>query len=252
MIYTSSLPNDQDMIRALGGMAMPVPLDIGDCCFSGVGADELPIVVAVERKKIGDLAQCVLDGRYLAQAQKSVSLGADVLVLVVEGIVRPNPDDGLLEIKVWGVDPRTLRRREFWRPVKPTTTYSRFDQYLTELDHLLGVMVKRTVDVRETAAVIKALWSSFQRPPDGHQSLKTIYRPQPQRALLVKPSLVRRVASELPGIGWERSAAVAEQFRSVQEMVEASLDDWIGIEGIGPVTAGKVMTALWGFSTVKR
>jgi len=56
LIYTSDLPNDQDMIKALGSTAIPVNL-FTDACFSSVDDK----VVAVERKKVGDMASCVLD-----------------------------------------------------------------------------------------------------------------------------------------------------------------------------------------------
>ena len=245
-IYCSKPPNDQDMIRALGSLALPLPIIIGDCCFSGIGENEQSILVVVERKKIGDICQCINDGRYLAQAQTAKTLGADVLCLIVEGRVRSNPDDGLLEVPVWGINPRTMKRAEIWQPVKPTMTYSRFDQYLTELDYLAGIIVKRSADVKETAVIIKALWVNFQTAPSGHNSLHQIYEQPLGQVLLVKPNLVRRVAKELGNIGWVRSKAVSEHFRSVREMVGAGVEEWREIDGIGKKTAEKVVQELDG------
>jgi ERCC4-type nuclease len=173
--------------------------------------------------------------------------GIDVFCLVAEGSVRPNPDDGLLEVPVWGINPRTMHRAEIWQPVKPTVTYSRFDQYLTELDYLAGVIVKRSENVKETAAIIKALWLNFQTPPSEHGSLHTIYEhPNQGSVLLVRPNLVRRIGKELSGIGWERSRAVSEHFRSVRELANADVKEWQGIEGIGKKTAEKVVRELNG------
>ncbi len=245
-IYCSGLPNDQDMIKALGSIAVPLPIAVGDACFSGIGDNDSSILVSVERKKIGDLAQCIMDGRYLAQAQTAKELGADVLCLIAEGEVRSNPDDGLLEIRVWGVSPRTLRRCQMWEPVKPAISYSRFDQYLTELDYLAGIIVKRSASVQETAAIIKSLWDNFQTAPDSHNSLRSFFRPLPPKIQLVRPSLVRRVASELPGIGWERSQAVAGYFPSVMAMVTADIGDWSKVDGIGKKTAQKVVQVIRG------
>jgi ERCC4-type nuclease len=241
-IYTSNLPNDQDMIKALGSLACPLPLSIGDCCFSGYDSK----LIAVERKKIGDLCSCILDGRYLAQAQTSVELGADYLCLIVEGECRSNSEDGLLEVPVWGINPRTMKRCEMWVPVKPVMMYSRFDQFLTEVARDLGVIVKRSRDVQETACIIKALYINFQDPPDGHNSLHTIYKTPLRDVLLVRPGLVRRVASELPGIGWQRSKVVAERFAHIKEMCEAGVKDWSKLDGIGKKTAEKVVKALNG------
>jgi len=244
-VYCSNLPNDQDMIRALGSLAVPMPL-FTDCCFTGVGEQGESMLVAVERKKVGDLAQCINDGRLLHQLQVCRENSADVLCLVVEGRYRRNPDDGLLEIPVWGINPRTMHRAEIWQPVKPTMQYSRFDQYLTELAYLAGVIVKRTENVRETADVIQALYANFQTSPSQHQSLKQIFKPPMPVVLLVRPSLVRRVAAELPGIGWGRSKVVAEHFPSVRAMVEADVKEWASLDGIGKKTAEKVVRALGG------
>jgi len=252
-IYCSNLPNDQDMIRALGSVAVPLPIATGDCCFSGVGDNGQPICITVERKKLGDLCQCIQDGRYTHQLQIAKANGADVFCLIVEvGDIRSNPDDGLLERSVWGINPRTLKRSQVWEPVKPTMTYSRFDQYLTELDYLAGIIVKRSRDVRETAVIIKALQTNFQTPPNQHGSLKQIFKSPSPAVQLVKPSLVRRVAAELPSIGWEWSGVIDQRFGSVQEMVGAGVGDWASLcisnngksRRLGKQTAEKIVKAL--------
>ena len=226
MIFTSCLPNDGDMIRALGSMAIPVNL-FTDACFSSV--DEK--VVACERKKIGDMASCVLDGRFIFQMQNCKSAGSDYLILILEGRYRRNPDDGLLEIPVWGVNSRG-NHAEIWKPVQPTTQFSRFDQYLTELQRDAGIIFKHTENVRGTADVILALYQNFQTPADQHQSLNQIYRAPTPSVQLVRPSLIRRVATELSGIGWEWSAIVADRFKSVKEMVDADVATWAELEKV--------------------
>lgn len=242
-IYCSCLPNDADMNRALGACAIPIPTPVGDAIFYGY--DNLK--VCIERKKIGDICQCILNGRYIYQAQSAKEAGFDVLALIVEtGHIRANLEDGLLETKVWGINPKTLRHCEIWVPVLPHIMYSRFDQYLTELDYLAGIIVKRSFDVHETASIIKALYANFQTPPDEHNSLHQIYT-QPSRTVpLVRPGLARRIAKELPNVGWERSQAVATHFRSVQEMANADVDEWLKITGIGKKTAEKVVAEIRG------
>lgn len=124
-IYCSGLPNDQDMIKALGSLAVPIPIAFGDAVFWGASDTDEPIRVCIERKKIGDLAQCIITGRYLHQAQSAKGAGMDVLCLIVEGPqIRSNPDDGLLDMLVWGINPRTLKHSQIWEQVKPAITYS--------------------------------------------------------------------------------------------------------------------------------
>lgn len=242
MIFTSGLPNDADMNRALGSMAIPVPNLFTDACFSSV--DEK--LVCVERKKTGDLCSCILDGRFLFQMQNCKEAGGDYLCLVLEGRYRRNPEDGLLEVPVWGFNPRTQKRAEVWEPVKPTMMFSRFSQYLLELQRDAGILAFHTENVRGTADVILALYQNFQTSPDQHQSLNQIFKPSTPSVQLVRPSLLRRVASELPGVGWQRSGVVSEHFASVKAMVDADWKEWASLEGIGKKTAQRVVKSLGG------
>jgi len=241
MIYTSSLPNDQDMIKSLGSMAIPVNL-FTDACFSSIDGK----VIACERKKIGDMVSCALDGRFLFQMQTCKEAGADYLVLILEGVMRASPEDGLLEIPAWGINGRTGRRAEIWNPVKPAIMHSRLVQYLLELQLLAGIIVFQTRDVKQTAAVILSLHSFFQKPMDDHSSLKQFHTERPPQVALVRPGLVKRVAKELDGVGWTRASAVAEHFSSVYAAISAPESEWRKIPGIGKKTAQRVVQSLGG------
>jgi len=249
MIFTSNLPSDQDMIKALGSAAIPVSL-FTDACFVSIDSK----IVCIERKKCGDLAACINDGRFLFQMQNCKAAGGDYLVLILEGRYRRNPDDGLLEIPVWGVNSRG-NHAEIWKPVQPTMQFSRFDQYLTEIQRDAGILVKHTENVRGTADTILALYQNFQTPLDQHNSLHQMFKPPTPTVQLVRPSLVRRIASELNGIGWERSGAVSQHFNSVTEMVNAGVSEWENItttdikgksRKIGRKTAEKIVKSLVG------
>jgi len=243
IIFCTDESNDADLVKALGSIAIPVPLPCGDVLFYGVGDNVEPIKVIIERKHVPDLASSIITGRYLHQVQLATEDGkADILVLILEGRYRPAPADGLLEIP--GYDRE--RDRAGWKPTAVAITFSRFDIYLTELEYLAGIIVKHTENVRETAAVIKSLWTFYQKPPDDHQSLKAFYKSKPSGVLLSKPSFIRRVAAELPNVGWERSKVIAERFPTVKAMVDADVADWMELSGIGKKTAEKIVRALRG------
>jgi len=227
------------MIRALGSMAIPVNL-FTDACFASV--DEK--LVACERKKIGDLADCINSGRFLFQMQNCKSAGADYLILLLEGRYRRNPEDGLLEVPVWGFNPRTNHRAEVWEPVKPTMMFSRFCAYLFELSYLAGIFVFHSENVRGTADIIQCLYSWFQRP--DHSSLETIFKHPTPSVQLVRPNIVRRIAVELKGVGWDRSADVADHFHSIADMVKATEKEWKSIPGIGKKLARSIVAELNG------
>lgn len=248
-ILTSNLPNDADMIKALGPMALPAPIATGDCLFSGINELEQPIAVCIERKKLGDLLSSIHNGRYMHQLQIAHENGADVFVLIAElGEIRSSPEDGMIEYRRWEFNTVKGRNksRHVWVQAQPATSYSMLDQFLTELDWLAGVIVKRTTDVHETAAVIKALWSNFQTKPSDHMALNKFFKAPPPVAQLVKPSLLRRVAAELPDIGWERSKDIEKHFGTVQEMVNASILEWKLIPGIGDKISRHIVQSLRG------
>ena len=234
-------PNDADLVRTLGSVAVALPI-FTDCCFSSIDG----ILVACERKKIGDMASCINTGRFINQMAVCKENGASVLVLVLEGRYHRNLEDGSLEIPVWRVNPRTGKRAEFWEPITPPTQFNRFDQYLTELQRDAGIIVKHTENVRGTADVIRSMYDNFQTHQDKHQSLNQFYVSPPPRVLLVRPSLVRRVAKELDGVGWVRSDEVAKHFPSVKAMCDATIKEWSGLEGIGKKTARSVVKDLHG------
>lgn len=244
-IFTSKLPNDADMNRALGSMAIPVPNLFTDACFSSI--DEK--LVCIERKKVGDLCSCINDGRFLFQMQVCKEAGGDYLVLVLEGEMRSGPEDGLLEVPTWGINSRTGRRAELWSPVKPAMMHGRFIQYLLELQLLAGILVFQTRDVRQTAAVILALYNFFQKPMDDHSSLKRFHTERPPQVALVRPGLVKRVAKELDGVGWTRASDVATHFSSVRDMINAPESEWREIPGIGKKIARSIILSISGKKT---
>lgn len=247
-IYVTEAPNDDDLYHALSCVS-PVrcPIPHGDVLFFGIGLNNKALKISVERKHIGDMASCILTGRYLFQAQRAHSDGlSDVLILIIEGELRANPDDDLIEIPMWVWNPATKHKVRVWEPVLPNISYNRWDQYLTELDYLAGVIVKRSSGVKETADIVKASWLNFQTPPLEHSSLKQIYEAPLREVVLMKPSLVRRVAVQLPGIGWERSVAVDKRFSTMLELANAGIKDWSSISGIGKKTAEKVVKAVRG------
>ena len=250
MIYVTEAPNDADLLRELGSMAIPAPIPHGDVVFFGkweadsVDKDAIDIRVLVERKKIPDMVNSILTGRYLSQAQAAHEAGFKWKTLIVEGDMQPGLD-GFLEMPHW--QNTNGKKKRVWLPVTPLIQYSRFDQYLSEVSLFLGIMVKRSVNVKETAAQVKALWLLYQKPPSEHHSLKSIYTtPVPGQNLLLRPSLVRRMAKELVGVGWQRSGDVDKRFKSIREMVDATEKDWLEIPGVGKKTAKSVVMALNG------
>ena len=240
VLFVTEQPNDRDLLKALGPIAISVPIPHGDVCFfglweGGTGSEPIQIRVSLERKRINDMVNSIMTGRYLSQAQAAYAADFNKLILIVEGVAKPGRG-GLVEVP----------RRKGWMPTIPPISYSRFDQYLSELSLYAGITVKRTQNVTETAAVVKALWALFQKPPSDHSSLKSIYSAPPPGAVefMFKPSLVRRVANQLSGIGWRRAGDADRTFCSVTEMVNADANEWEKVPGVGKKTAAQVVASI--------
>lgn len=107
-----------------------------------------------------------------------------------------------------------------------------------------GLRVRRVGDRVETARFLADLYGWWQKPWEGHTSHLALHLEQPDVALFTKPPLLRMVAAELPGVGFKKSKAVCQKFRSVTEMVNASKDQWAEIDGIGETLAGRIYDAL--------
>jgi len=242
MIFVTTAPNDADLLEILEDNAIGVPLPYGDATFQGVWDGGEVVNVCIERKKLGDLATCIVStGRHLNQIRSAREAGFGFIVLVFEMDAWRFRigENGYMETRVG----------KEWVEMMPRISYVRLDQYLNELGYFMGVLVKRSGGVWETARQILDLYQLFAVEPQKHGSLKKFYTPQVSVecvSLLAKPSLVRRVANQLPGVGWELSRGVEVRFRNVEEMAEGGVKDWMDVDGIGKVMAKRIVRVIRG------
>ena len=213
-------------------------LHFGDFCFGGGGPNDAPVPVGIERKRIRDLLNSITSGRLTGHQLVGMRNTYEHIYLVIEGRTRTNEYTGVLEEQVG----------EYWCPLalgKRTWLTSDILCFLNTLDIHCGVHWHWTYDMTGTAAYIKALhkwWTA--KDFDEHRA-----HLQPHRGTtvaLTKSSLLRRVAAELPHIGWKKSKDVEAEFVSVNDMVFADQAQWMGIEGIGKKIAGDIEIMLNG------
>lgn len=209
-------------------------LDFGDFFFMGNGEDNSPVTIGIERKAIRDLANSISTGRLSGHQLPGLLQQYSYVYLLIEGMWRYDPDSGILQ---------TLTG-SFWTDLcfgQRRFMAKEIVGFLNTIQVKAGVYVVYSGSRKETVQTVCSLyhwWNDKQF--DGHTAHlsphKTHRGPQGEISL-IKPSLVRRVAAELPGVGWGKSAAVAEHFPSVRAMANAEERDWKKIPGIGPVIA---------------
>lgn len=226
-----------------------VRLEFGDACWYGNGPDGQCWSIGVERKTVGDLVNSIRSGRLSGHQLIGLMQNYQVVYLIVEGLWRGNPKTGALQV-YRGEKGKGGRWRDLSYGSKKFTAGSLVG-YINTLDHLLGVSMRGTASPRETAVYMRWLCSWWQKDWEGHKAHKQYHKSRsPGRVTgighvsLEAPSLLQRIASELPGIGYEKSCRVARHFDSVTDCINAPEEEWVKIEGIGKGIVEKIQKAI--------
>lgn len=229
----------KEPLEKLGVQVYVDTLEYGDVFFAGEGPNGVESI-AIERKCLGDLIQSMRSGRLSGHQLPGLMTTYDRVYLMVEGEWQPDKDGFIEEFKYGR-----------WRPYKlgqSQITYLEPASYLNTLEMVAGVRVQRTLDINESAHYIRALWRSWQKGWGEHKALSALHMknvlPSGAAVHWEQPSLLRRVAAQLPGIGTERSEAVEAAFSDCVSMVNADPKQWMEIDGVGKGIASKVWKAL--------
>lgn len=213
-------------------------LEYGDFFFLGNGPNSSLVSIGVERKAIKDLLNSMATGRLVGHQLPGMVQQYEYVYLLVEGVWRYNPDSGILEVLsgAYWADAALGQRRFMAKEVVG---------FLNTLAIKAGVHIVYSDNRRESVQVISSLYHWWNgknwEQHISHLSPNKTHRAADGGVSLVKPSLVRRVAAELPHIGWGKSRAVANFFPSVLRMAAATKRDWEKIPGIGGTIAKAVV-----------
>ena len=160
--------------------------------------------------------------------------------LVIEGRYRASAQ-GVLE----------TRQGAAWAPhgggqgSRQAFTYRELEAFLTTLEMRAGLHLRRTFDRTETAVLLATLYQWWTgKAWHEHRAHLALHSPVRDAGLIYKPSLRRRIAAELPGIGISKSGAVADHFPTVRALLDATPEQWQEIDGIGKGLAKKITDAI--------
>lgn len=226
------------IIRRKGVQAEVTTLPFGDVCFEGNGPNG-SIVIGVERKTLSDMLNCIDDARYSAHQMPGMAQSYDKSFLVIEGIWgagTPPFMEGVLITSKGGS----------WFPLKyrsQQVMYSKLYRYLISVA-LSGVIITFSRDIEHTAINICEMFHYFQKKWTNHTALNEIQKlaiPQ----LSGKPSLVRRWATQLDGIGVKHSMAAEKVFKRAPDLAMAGEEEWLRVPGIGVKTAQSIVREIW-------
>jgi ERCC4-type nuclease len=225
------------LLRARGASVELARLDSADFAWQGNGPDGM-VLVGVERKTIGDLLSCIVSGR-LKEQLVTMHETYQERWLLVEGRYREGAS-GVLEIL----------HHNCWTQVpwgKRVWMYSTVEGFLLTLIVQGGMLVKNVEDLAQSASWLRRHYGWWQGAYNDHGSLHTFHVERPvDQVALVRPGLVRRMAKELDGIGWDKSIPISRHFRTPLEMCMAGEKEWRSIEGIGKKLAASIVRMLQG------
>jgi len=236
---------DDRLRRYLSVYDLPVDtarLEFGDAMYEGHGPKR-PVLVGWERKRISDFVSSMTDRRLSGHQLRGMRLTYDYLYLVIEGYWRPDPYGGIEHLD-----------GKNWRPLyasRQGVNYRQVDSYISSLELRMNVIVCRTANTQETAALYASRYLGWQKPWADHHAHDQIYckdllAPLNRGRALIsprEPGLIERIASQLPGID-RKAWDVAAHFQTVERMMLATPNEWQAIAGIGKVTANQVWNAL--------
>lgn len=229
----------RDLIRyhPLDELCQLCRVDFGDVVFSGNGPSG-PISVGIEVKSLGDLISSMDTGRLQATQLPGLLSTYDSVWLLYYGLYRAGAH-GELEI----------RQGQNWRQKRlgpRPVSYSYVEGFLLDLV-AVGMNVKYVASESQAAQWIASIYRWYQKPWDKHHGLRAIDKshnvglmPSMSEGVKIRTA----VASQLPGVGFERALAAAHYFDSVTEMMNAPESEWMRIPGIGKVVAKAVVESI--------
>jgi len=222
-------------------------LEYGDFCWAGNGPDG-DCLVGVERKTIRDLVNSMRSKRLSGYQLQGLCEMYNFVYLLVEGQYRPTAM-GTLETNTQGG----------WYSLG--LAYREVDAYLSTLEQMTPLVVRRSESMYETATQIANLYKWWTNKEwREHKAHQTLYAPAGELGhkarFISAEEMIRRqygeetviawkFASQLPGID-KKAEAVAVHFRLVDRMVNATEKEWRMVDGIGKILAKRFVGLIHG------
>lgn len=233
---------------AMLGLPVQTPLPtlaFGDMCFLGQGADECPIPIGVERKALSDFVSSVRSGRLAGHQLTGLLNSYKETWIVVEGDWRIAETTGHVQTLQW-----VKKGKKQWVDLDTHTEhalmYQELEAMFLTLEMKGGMRFRFTRDKMQTCRFLAGLYHWWtDKEWKAHRSHLKFHSQFADKNLLTPPTLCREWAARLPGVGYEKSALVADHFGSCATMVTAPEAEWVKIKGIGKKIAEEIQRVIW-------
>lgn len=244
MIYVDGRAGSRDFLVPLAKLLgkeniEKTTLDYGDFAFSGRGANDVPVDIAVEHKTLADIAACCRDGRFAGHQLPGLRKSYSHSWLMVEGTWRHDEKGFITTYQ---------GPRRGWSPLPGKMRASEFEKHLLTFELCGGVHVRYTNTRADSVRALVDLYRWWtDRAMDAHTSHLAVHQP----VTLGTVSGFRQAVMQWPGVGLKVSKAVEEVFGgSITIASAAGIDRWaaidVGGKRLGETTARKIVTFLHG------
>lgn len=220
-------------------MVVVTELPAGDVLLTSDDGSEL--WTGIEFKRVSEVLSCITTGRIAGTQLPMLHNAYDDYWLLIEGPWKEGESGELLIPHSWkrgewvhakvgnrGFDVHDLQKWMFTMmtltPLKIWTTQSR-------------------LETRDWIMQVAHPW--WARGKDKHRA--HIVTDKSRSSIeLIRASLLRRVAEQLPGIGHDKALRVEAHFGDTFEMMVADVNEWVKIEGVGEKMARRIVNAIRG------
>ncbi len=244
----SGTPGDIISYHPLNKMGQLTTLSSGDVSFFGNGPPDHPhIEIGIEIKEVstGDLFSSLESNRLQATQIPGMIRNYFIRYLLIIGEYRPRVPDGKVEIrkgntwKLWG---------DYDTDNPKGMSYAFVEARLSDFEDV-GVRVKQVRDKKVAALWIATQWQKYTKPWGQRRGLHGF--DTSQKLPLIPdfrrdPILMDRaeMAFSIKGLGSVRAIAAARHFKSKCEMINASIDEWKKVPGIGDILANSIYNGI--------
>lgn len=226
-------------IQRLKVQAERSALIFGDFCFEGYGPEGI-ITIGIERKTLPDMLACIDDSRYGGHQRVGMAQMYQQNYLIIEGVwgvgAPPYQDGILLE-----------QKGSAWIPLRYRTqrvAYSKLRRYLFSVG-LTGVQVLYTRDPFHTAQDVVNCYHYWQKQWGDHTAMRAVQKLN-IATLQRKPSLTRKWADSIEGVGVKFGEDAERLFRTPVRLANSEETDWLKIKRVGVALAQSIVRQIRG------
>ena len=238
MILVDPRMGSAALLQPLVDRGMPAEsatLEYGDVAFAGNGP-EGTVLIGIEYKHMGEAISCMTSGRFAGHQLLGMADYYEYWLLIDDVDRYRTGKEGQLRVC----------HGERWYDVtqgERAISSIAWEHWLLSMQNVGGCKIQRVTTQSHAVEWLEGLYTWWQKEWSDHRSVGAFNRSRSIRKG-EKPTLSRLWANDLPGVGHERSAAIAAAFPSAFELATADTKQVDAVDGVGKTGARKIWKAI--------